>query len=118
MLKHPALACFAIWMGGCALSPPGSVDVEAYAERVFRLHNQVSSDFMLLLPELEFAEPDRYARLSDLEMEMLDACAPLDRIATRESAGKSSGIGKHLEAKAALKRCDEATHRALRSMDE
>lgn len=82
--------------------------LRADAERVFREHNRVSAELMLVLPELDPATPTAQA-LVEADVAMLEACEPLNEMAVARRDEMRIGVGARLRIPAAIRRCEAAT---------
>ena len=79
------------------------------AEAAFRRQNQLSSEFMLAAPEVETNKPARYESLLLKEEQMLDACQPLNTLATKRRDNKSVSFEEKKSILGSLDACERAT---------
>lgn len=96
---------------GLALLCTACVSVEtlrADAEAVFREHNRVAGELMLVLPELD---PDATAtgRLIDADRAMLEACEPLNAMAIAHREGRRASWRQRLALPSTIEACREST---------
>ena len=96
---------------GIVLACTACVSVEtirADAEAVFRQHNRVASEIMLLLPELD---PDAGETRSLMEADrvMLEACEPLNELAIAHREGRRPTLRERLGLPPAIDACRDAT---------
>jgi hypothetical protein len=64
-----------------------SSEFRAYAERVFRLQNEVATDLAFALDAEPVVDASTYARLERADDRLFDACAALNEIAARRRDG-------------------------------
>ena len=79
------------------------------AETAFRLQNHLSSEFMLAALEIESKEPTTYESLLVMEALMLDACRPLNILASKRYDNESADYGEKRAIKGSLEGCEQAT---------
>ncbi len=117
LLPIALIAC-----AGCAavvFNRPGGPDIDfmtraefrLYTEAVFRLHNRVHSDLMMLIPDLESSHPEHYLRLIRAEQPMLEACHPLNDAVARYVEGGEIGFFKRLRLPINVTDCERETRR-------
>ena len=103
---------------GCIVMALGSVlactacvsveTIRADAEAVFRQHNRVAGEIMLVLPELD---PDATGtgRLMEADRAMLVACQPLNDLAVAHREGRRPSVRERLALPPAIDACRDAT---------
>ena len=79
------------------------------AETAFRLQNQLSSEFMLAALEIESKVPAIYESLLVMEALMLDACRPLNILASKRHDNESADYGEKRAITGSLEACEQAT---------
>lgn len=90
---------------GCAILGSGMAE---RAEAAFRRQNLLSAEFMLVSGEVESSEPARYASLLLLEDRMLDACRPLNTLATKRRDKKSVSFKEKQAILGNMDACEQA----------
>lgn len=93
-------------LSGCTTLP---FAVRDRAEDAFRRQNQLSSEFMLVAPEIETSSEQLYESLLQQEVSMLDACRPLNMAAAKRRDGGSTSLGEKRAAIRSLEACEQAT---------
>lgn len=88
-----------------------------YTETVFRHHNRVHSDLMMLLPDIELSQPEHYLRLHRAEGPMLEACKPLNDAVARYVEGGEVGFFKRLKLPLDVTDCERQTRRVEALLD-
>ncbi|MFQ6005599.1 MAG: hypothetical protein ACE5OQ_08840 [Woeseia sp.] len=90
---------------GCAALGFG---VRERAEEAFRRQNQLSSEFMLAAPEIENNVPAMYESLLIKEKLMLDACQPLNTLASKRRDNEPADFDNKKAIMASLAACEKA----------
>lgn len=127
-LLTPALIILAaLPLTGCTVlfNRPHGSEVEfmttkefrGYTESVFRRHNRVQSDLMMLLPEIEEAKPETHRRLLKAEAPMLKACEPLNEVVARYIDGGDVNFFRRLKLTLDVTDCDRQTRRVEKLLD-
>jgi hypothetical protein len=120
-----ALTCFCSSIGltvmpGCALyvrTTDGnlvrttSAEFNAYAARVFRLHNAVTTNLAYTLDEIEFSGEDdgAFDRLIEADDRMLQACSAVDEVAVARRDGEKVSLRQLNTAAKFIPDCEKAT---------
>lgn len=129
-LPLPALlfiALIALPATGCAIlfnRPQGSEiefmsarEFRGYTESVFRHHNRIQNDLMMLMPEIEETRPETHRRLLRAERPMLEACGPLNEVVARHVDGGEIGFFRRLKLPLDVTDCDRQTRRVEKLLD-
>ena len=85
-----------------------SSDLRQRAQDVFRYHNQLVSQLILLSSDVSLTE----ARMSELEQAeaiMVRACKPLNQVAAKVRDGEKPGIFPRLNVPRTLNECERQT---------
>lgn len=93
-----------------------SAEFNDYAARVFRLHNEVTTDLAYTLDEIEFSGEDGEAfnRLIDADDRMLRACSAVDEVAVARRDGDKVSLKQLNTAAKFIPDCEKATIEAER----
>jgi hypothetical protein len=93
-----------------------SAEFNDYARRVFRLHNEVTTDLAYTLDEIEFSGEDGEAfnRLIDADDRMLRACSAVDEVAVARRDGDKVSLKQLNTAAKFIPDCEKATIEAER----
>jgi len=91
---------------GCT---PLGLGTRKRAENAFRRQNQLSADFMLAAGEMESRAPEIYQHLLAKEEQMLDACLPLNTVASLHREGQRPDIYEKAAVVKSLKPCERAS---------
>lgn len=92
-------------MLGCAT--PGSGFRER-AEDAFRRQNRLSAEFMVIAPDIEVRSPKDHELLLAEEKSMLDACRPLNSVASSRRAGEHVRLSEKRSIVRGLGECEQA----------
>ena len=93
-------------------------EFRGYTERVFRHHNRVQSDLMMLLVDLEESNSEHYQRLMRAEEPMREACQPLnDAVASYMEEGEI-GFFRRLRLPMSVTDCERQTLRVEALLDQ
>ena len=79
------------------------------AESAFRRQNQLSAEFMLAAAEIESRVPAMYESLLVKEELMLDACLPLNTLASKHRDDEPVDFGDKKAIPSSLEACEQAT---------
>ena len=79
------------------------------AENAFRRQNQLSAEFMLAAADIESKVPVMYESLLVKEELMLDACHPLNTLASKRRDNIPVRFGEKKAILSSLKTCEQAT---------
>jgi len=85
-----------------------SSDLRQRAQDVFRYHNQLVSQLILLSSDDSLSEA-RLIELEQAEAIMSKACKPLNQVAAKVRDGGNAGIGKRLNVPRTLNECERQT---------
>lgn len=83
--------------------------VRERAEDAFRQQNQLSAEFMLAAPEIESKAPAMYESLLLKEELMLDACRPLNTLASKRRDSEPADFNEKKAVMNSLEACEQAT---------
>lgn len=103
-----AIALASLLCAGCA----SVATVREDAERTFREHNRVSTEVMLVLPELDPGDAAT-AELVAADRDMLSACAPLNAMAIARRDQRRIGPLQRLRLPSTIAECRDTTAATL-----
>lgn len=83
--------------------------VRERAESAFRKQNRLTSEFMLVAPDIESKAPAMYESLLDKEKSMLDACLPLNTLAAMRRDNEIADLDEKKAIVSSLQACEQAT---------
>ena len=83
--------------------------VRERAESAFRRQNQLSAEFMLAAAEIESKVPAMYESLLVNEELMLDACLPLNTLASKRRDNEAADFDEKKAVTSSLEACEQAT---------
>ena len=88
-----------------------SAEFNDYAARVFRLHNEVTTNLAYTLDEIEFSGEDdgAFDRLIEADDRMLQACSAVDEVAVARRDGEKVSLRQLNTAAKFIPDCEKAT---------
>ncbi len=101
----------------CALWDP-LLDIDefaAYAEQVFKQQNAITDQ---IIDAAELLNKEQYARLSQAELKMHDACQLLNEYAVRERDGLERGIFFQQQVQRSISGCDQSLKSVAKLLHE
>lgn len=109
----PACAPYVVTGDGERLRA-GSAEFREYAERVFRMHNEVTTSMAYAIDEFEDTDgTDEYhEQLIDADDRMMQACSALDELALARRDGRKVSMKKLLETAERIPGCETASREA------
>jgi hypothetical protein len=93
-----------------------SAEFNEYAEQVFRLHNEVTTNLAYTLDEIEFSGEDDevFNGLIEADDRMLQACSAIDKVAVARRDGEKVSLKQLNTAAKFIPDCEKATLEAAK----
>jgi hypothetical protein len=93
-----------------------STEFNDYAARVFRLHNEVTTNLAYALDEIEFSGDDdgAFNQLIEADDRMLEACSAVDKVAVARRDGEKVSLKQLNTAAKFIPDCEKATLEAAK----